>query len=73
MLRQVKKCIASMLESTETFGQYYLNYMKEVQDKNIDTELKRQLRFSILQLSHLDKQIDSDYRKMVNESHAKFN
>lgn len=72
MLKKVKKCIESAIESDETFNMYFIKYMKQVQDKNIDREVRNQLRFGILQLSHIDHQIESDYRKLVNEENAKF-
>lgn len=71
MLNQVKKFVQSMIDSDESFGSYYLDYMKDVQDRNIDREVKSQIKFGILQLSHLDHQIDFDYRKMVNDLNAK--
>lgn len=73
MLLRVKQYIASMQESEQTFDDYFLAYVKKIQDKNITQEVKKQLRFNLLQLSHLDKQIEADYRKMVNDLHAKFN
>ena len=73
MLLKVKKLIASKQESDETFDQFYLDYMKRVQDKNIDREFRNKLKFSIFQLSHLDKQVEADYRKLVNDQNAKFN
>lgn len=73
MLKRVKKFIETIEASDESFQSYYINYMKKVQDQNIDREVKNKIRFSIFQLSHLDHQIEFDYRKLVNESNAKFN
>lgn len=73
MLKRVKQMVDSMKDSDQSFDQYFLEYMKMVQDKNIDREVKNQIRFGILQLSHLDNQIEYDYRKLVNESNAKPN
>lgn len=67
MLKRVKQTIKSMQDSNQTFENYFIEYMKMVQDKNIDREVKNQIRFGVLQLSHLDRQIEYDYRKMVNE------
>lgn len=72
MLKKVRKFVDLMMKSEEPFQQYYLGYMKKVQDQNIDREVKNQIRFSILQLYHLDNQIEADYRKLVNERNAKF-
>lgn len=71
MLKKVKKYLNQMISSTESFDSYFIQYMKDVQDKNIDREVKNMLRFGILQLSHIDQQIESDYRKLVNDRNAK--
>lgn len=60
-----------MKSSTEPFSVYFVNYMKSVQDKNIDREVRNMIRFNLLQLSHIDQQIESDYRKLVNDRNAK--
>lgn len=73
MLNRVKRFLDSMIESDESFQSYYLKYMKKVQDHNIDLEVKNQIHFGLLQLSHLDHQIEFDYRKLVNEQNGKFN
>lgn len=71
MLKKVKKYVDKMKSSTESFSVYFVNYMKSVQDKNIDREVRNMLRFNLLQLSHIDQQIESDYRKLVNDRNAK--
>lgn len=71
MLKKVKKCVDKMMKSDESFSKYFINYMKMVQDKNIDREVRNMLRFNLLQLSHIDQQIESDYRKLVNDRNAK--
>lgn len=71
MLKKVKKYIDKMKSSTEPFNVYFVNYMKSVQDKNIDREVRNMIRFNLLQLSHIDQQIESDYRKLVNDRNAK--
>ena len=73
MLKRVKQCIQRIEDSEQTFQEFFIEYMKMVQDKNIDREVKNQIRFGVLQLNHLDKQIEYDYRKMVNDQNAKFN
>lgn len=71
MLNKIKTCIQEVIDSDEPFSVFYNEYIKRVQDQNIDMEVKNMLRFSIFQLSQLDRQIDVDYRKLVNEQHAK--
>ncbi|MCM1223688.1 MAG: hypothetical protein NC548_55485 [Lachnospiraceae bacterium] len=71
MLKKVKKYLNGMISSSESFDSYFVEYLKEVQDKNIDREIKNMLRFGILQLSSIDQQIESDYRKLVNDRNAK--
>lgn len=66
MLKRVKQCIDSAINSVEPFDKYFVQYMMKVQDQDIDAEVTRQIRFGLLQLSQYDKAIESDYRKLVN-------
>lgn len=59
-------------DADEPFEQFYIKYMTKVQDQNIDMEVRNQLRFGLLQLSQFDAQIETDYRKLVNDNNAKF-
>lgn len=72
MLKKVKRYIGMIQTSEESFHQYFLKYMMKVQDQGIDIEVSNQIKFGLLQLSQYDHQIETDYRKLVNES-AKFN
>lgn len=71
MLKKVKHYIEVINSSDKSFHQYYVEYMMKVQDQNIDSEIKSQIKFGLLQLSQYDKLIESDYRKMVNDRNAK--
>lgn len=73
MLNRIRRLVDNALRNDESFESFYLRYMKKVQDQNIDREVRNQIRFGIFQLSHLDHQIEADYRKLVNEQNAKFN
>lgn len=70
MLKKVKRYINLVQEQDEPFERYYIKYMARVQDQNIDMEVRNQIRFGLLQLSQLDTQIETDYRKLVNERNA---
>lgn len=72
MLKKVKRYINMIQDADEPFEQFYIKYMTKVQDQNIDMEVRNQLRFGLLQLSQFDAQIETDYRKLVNDNNAKF-
>jgi hypothetical protein len=73
MLNKVRRYIHLVEDNGVDFPQYFLNYMKKVQDQDIDAEVRNQLKFGLLQTSHFDCMIEADYRKLVNEANAKFN
>lgn len=73
MLKKVKRYIDLVQQKDEPFDRYFIKYMAQVQDQNIDMEVRNQIRFGLLQLSEYDKQIELDYRKLVNDQNAKFN
>jgi len=72
MLKKVRRYINLVQDSDESFHQYFLKYMMKMQDQSIAIEVSNQIKFGLLQLSQYDQQIETDYRKLVNES-AKFN
>jgi hypothetical protein len=55
MLNQVKQYISNLTE--DDFNAYYYKYMLDVQDKNIDRELKRFRSRNVLSLYSMDRLI----------------
>lgn len=53
MLNQVKQYISNLTE--DDFNAYYYKYMLDVQDKNIDRELKRFRSRNVLSLYSMDR------------------
>ena len=53
MLNQVKQYISNLTE--DDFNAYYYKYMLDVQDKNIDREMKRFRSRNVLSLYSMDR------------------
>lgn len=53
MLSQIKQYISNLTE--DDFNAYYYKYMLDVQDKNIDRELKRFSSRNVLSLYSMDR------------------
>lgn len=63
MLKTVKNLVD---EPVEPFGTYYINYVMQVQDQNIDRELRSLLHNNRTDISSMGKLIDEVYKSIQN-------
>lgn len=63
MLETVKKAISELPK--ESFNQYYMNYILEIQDKSIDEEFKYLRRHNKLDILNIDRWISSYLDRLV--------
>ena len=62
MLRIIRKAIDSIPDVP--FNQYYVNYIAEVQDRNIELEIKSLIRTNVLDPLSLSSIIQNTYEKL---------
>lgn len=63
MLKTVKNLVD---EPVEPFGTFYINYVMQVQDQNIDRELRSLLHSNRTDISSMSKLIDEVYKSIQN-------
>ena len=63
MLKTVKNLVD---EPVEPFGIFYINYVMQVQDQNIDRELRSLLHNNRTDISSMGKLIDEVYKSIQN-------
>lgn len=63
MLKTVKNLVD---EPVEPFGIFYINYVMQVQDQNIDRELRSLLHSNRTDISSMSKLIDEVYKSIQN-------
>ena len=62
MLKTIKNLIADMPDIS--FGEYYIQYIMQVQDENIDRELKSIIRDNRTDISYMSKLIEQTYKSI---------
>lgn len=65
MLETIKNEIKSAQESPVDFSQFYNNYIMQVQDQNIISEVKHYINRNIKDLQDIEDQIDLDFKQLV--------
>lgn len=68
MLERVKQLIEESASDRTSFQEYYVRYMLDVQDMNIESEVSsafKRVSIEIDTMNKVDKLIENQHRKMV--------
>lgn len=68
MLEKIHQLIKEAKQDATPFEQFYVNYIMQVQDANIDEEVSsmfRRMSIEVSTLNKADKLIEQEHRKMV--------
>lgn len=68
MLERIKHLVDESRSSKVPFNQFYVQYMMEVQDQNMDIEVSnmfKRIAVEVGTLKQVDKMIDTEHRKLV--------